>query len=152
MIVPLILPHIDLKSLLSTVEKELAINPFSGTDKRGYKLEDYRVWLNALRLKENYDLADENVQELFFLGYLIVADKKYLTSIGCMVQCNILEGLGIFMGSLRSWRSCLIRLLSEDSDEELRSELFQIYNHLNYLKFGYLFDGYKIRGTILVKV
>lgn len=152
MIIPLMLPQIDFKGLSVAVAKELRINPFAGTDTRKYSIDDYRVWLNALRLKEDYDLKDFNVQKLFHIGYVIVAREEYLTKVGCKVESNILDGVGIFVGSLADWKNCIISLMVEDNPHELRTEIFSIYNHLTFLKFGYLFDGYKINGTILLKV
>lgn len=152
MIIPLMLPQIDLKGLSVAVEKELKINVFNGTDKRKYSIDDFRVWLNALRLKEDYAIDDPNVQKLFHLGYLIITEEKYLTRIGCKVESNILGSVGIFVGSISDWRDCLISLLVEETPSELRTELVSIYNHLIFLKLGYLFDKYKIKGTILSKV
>lgn len=146
------LPQIDLKGLSVAVEKELRINVFNGTDKRKYSADDFRVWMNALRLKEDYAIDDPSIQRLFHLGYLIICENKHLTRIGCKVESNILDGVGIFVGSISDWRDCLISLLTEDTPSELRSELFSIYNHLIFLKLGYLFDNYKIKGTILSKV
>lgn len=151
MIIPLIAPNIDLGSLVSLCEKELCINPLSGTDSRRYPHEDFRVKLNCLRLSDDYKIEDLNIQGLINLGYLIKAKEDYLLKISSFMEFNIRDEVGIFVGSLKEWRECLIRLMIEETPPSLREELFQIYNHLNFLKLGYLFEGYKIKGHILHK-
>lgn len=151
MIYAVIAPNIDFKSLQNVCEKNLAVDPLEASDNRGYGKEDLRVWINAIRMSQDFNLSDNLAQKLLHLGYLISADRATLLHIGCHLRGNIKSNLGLYVGSLAEWRDCLISLMVEDSTEEVKDELFCIYNHLCFLKLDYLFFGYRLKGKILVR-
>lgn len=151
MIYPILVPNLDSKTLQNVCEKKLAVDPLNATEERGYTGSDLRVLVNSLRMSQNLLLEDRAVQKLIHFGYLICADNYTLTAIGCHIESNIKSNLGVFVGSLDDWRDCIICLMTSEQPDEIREELFLVYNHLCFLNLDYLFTGYKLKGKTLTR-
>ncbi len=151
MIFPILAPNIDFKTFQKVCEKTLAVDPLSPTEMRGYKSDDLRVWINAFRMSHDYFIEDPAVQDMLPLGYLVQSNEYNLSRIGCFVTGNIKKNLGMFVGTLDKWQKCLLCLMVEETEDDLKEDLFLIYNHLCFLKLDYLFAGYKIKGKFFIK-